>query len=125
MPRENVVNRPPVLRKARGDYRDDLVDVEFNGKLIASVKTAFARAVELADISPDSGKIIPHTLRHTAATWLMQRGVPVWEAAGYLGMSIETLERVYGHHSRDHLKGAADAISRFCGRIRGRQEDPT
>jgi NTE family protein len=29
----------------------------------------------------------PHALRHTAATWLMQRGLPVWEAAGFLGMS--------------------------------------
>jgi hypothetical protein len=41
----------------------------------------------------------------------MQRGVPVWQAAGYLGMSVETLVRVYGHHSPDHLKAAADAIS--------------
>ena len=85
--------------------------VEFNGKPIASVKTAFARAVGLAGLSADRGKIIPHTLRHTAATWLMQRGVPVWEAAGYLGMSVETLVRVYGHHSPDHLKSAADAIT--------------
>jgi integrase len=85
--------------------------VEFNGKPIASVKTAFSRAVQLAGLSHEQGKIIPHTLRHTAATWLMQRGVPVWEAAGYLGMSIETLERVYGHHSPDHLKRAADAIT--------------
>lgn len=83
----------------------------FNGKPIASVKTAFSRAVKLAGLSSDRGKIIPHTLRHTAATWLMQRGVPVWEAAGYLGMSVETLERVYGHHSPDHLKVAADAIT--------------
>ena len=30
-------------------------------------------------------------LRHTAATWLMQRGAPVWEAAGFLGLSAEVL----------------------------------
>jgi integrase len=47
-----------------------------------------------------------HTLRHTAATWLMQAGVPTWEAAGYLGMSPETLERVYGHHS-PHFQSVA------------------
>jgi hypothetical protein len=41
----------------------------------------------------------------------MQRGVPIWQAAGYLGMSTETLDRVYGHHSPEHLKGAADAIT--------------
>jgi integrase len=85
--------------------------VEFNGKPIASVKTAFSRAVQLAGLSAEAGKIVPHTLRHTAATWLMQRGVPIWQAAGYLGMSAEMLDRVYGHHNPDHLKGAADAIT--------------
>ena len=55
--------------------------------------------------------VSPHTLRHTAATWLMQRGVSIWQAAGYLGMSPETLDRVYGHHSPDYLKGAAHAIT--------------
>jgi integrase len=59
----------------------------------------------------DAGKIVPHTLRHTAATWLMQRGVSIWQAAGYLGMSPEILDRVYGHHSPDHLRGAATAIT--------------
>jgi integrase len=86
--------------------------VEFNGKAVSSVKTAFARAVRLAGLSAEGGKIVPHTLRHTAASWLLQRGVPIWQAAGYLGMSAETLERVYGHHSPDHLKGAAEAITR-------------
>jgi integrase len=86
--------------------------VEFNGKPILSVKTAFSRAVKLAGLSSESGKIVPHTLRHTAATWLMQRGVSIWQAAGYLGMSAEILDRVYGHHSPDHLKSAADAITR-------------
>jgi integrase len=57
------------------------------------------------------GRVTPHTLRHTAATWLMQRGVPIWQAAGFLGMSAEMLERTYGHHHPDYLKGAADAIT--------------
>ena len=54
------------------------------GRPVASVKRGFKSAVGLAKLS---GKVTPHTLRHTAATWLMQRGVPVWEAAGFLGMS--------------------------------------
>jgi hypothetical protein len=40
----------------------------------------------------------------------MQRGVPVWEAAGFLGMSPEVLRSTYGHHHPDFLQGAAAAV---------------
>lgn len=49
-----------------------------------------------------------HTLRHTRATWLMQAGVPIWEAAGHLGMTTKTLESVYGKHSPDFQERAAN-----------------
>jgi len=81
--------------------------VEFNGKPVASVKKGFKTAVGLARLP---GRVTPHTLRHTAATWLMQRGVPIWEAAGFLGMSPEVLQDTYGHHHPDFLQGAATAI---------------
>jgi integrase len=83
--------------------------VEWNGKPIASVKTALKTAVRLAGLP---GKITPHTFRHTAATWLMLNGVNVWKAAGFLGMSVETLDRVYGHHHPDFMSDAAEAIGR-------------
>ena len=50
--------------------------------------------------------------RHTAATWLMQNGAPLWEAAGYLGMSEKTLRETYGHHHPDFMRGAVEAIGR-------------
>jgi NACHT domain/Phage integrase family len=81
--------------------------VEFNGEAVASVKTGFRRAASLAGLS---GKVTPHTLRHTAATWLMQSGTDRWQAAGYLGMSVEMLEKVYGHHHPDYLQAAVAAI---------------
>jgi integrase len=62
--------------------------VEFNGRPVKSVKTAFKKAISISGLE---GKISPHTLRHTAATWLMQVGVSTWEAAGFLGMSEKTL----------------------------------
>jgi hypothetical protein len=30
-----------------------------------------------------------HTLRHTKATWLMQAAVPIWQAAGFLSMTVQ------------------------------------
>jgi integrase len=66
------------------------------------------------DSARDAGftDVVPHTLRHTAATWLMQAGTDLWEASGYLGMSPEILWRVYGHHHPDRLSGATSAFDR-------------
>jgi integrase len=93
--------------KARSIVKEHFV--EWNGSPIASVKTALKTAVRLAKLP---GKITPHTFRHTAATWLMQNGVSMWRAAGFLGMSVETLDRVYGHHHPDFLSDAAAAMGR-------------
>jgi integrase len=82
--------------------------VEFNGQPVASVKTAFKRAVKLAKLDKSAS---PHTLRHTAATWLMQNGTDPWQAAGYLGMSVETLLKVYGHHHPDYLSDAVEKMT--------------
>jgi integrase len=80
--------------------------VNKGGNRIADIKRGFASACRRAGLE----MVTPHTLRHTAATWLMQRGVKVWEASGFLGMSPETLQRVYGHHHPDYLKSAAEAF---------------
>jgi integrase len=82
--------------------------VEFNGRPVSSVKTAFKTAVGLAGINK---RVSPHTLRHTAATWLMQRGADPWQAAGYLGMSLEVLLNTYGHHHPDYLSDAVNKIT--------------
>jgi integrase len=73
------------------------------------VKTGFAHAKKLARLGAD---VTPHTLRHTAATWLLQNGVSIWETGGYLGMSPEMVERTYGHHSSDFLSGARRAMDK-------------
>jgi integrase len=44
------------------------------------------------------GRITSHTLRHTAITWLVRDGVPLWQVAGWVGTSVEMIEKVYGHH---------------------------
>jgi integrase len=101
---------PRLLAHIRRSVSQGIVQnfiVEWIGAPVKSVKTAFKRAVELAGIE---GKVSPHVLRHTAACWLLQAGVDTWEAAGFLGMSVEMLDRVYGHHHPDHLKSAARLI---------------
>lgn len=92
----------PFLRRWRAaDMANgwDLVCHDHGRPNPASIRTGFAAAVRRAGLGPD---VTPHTLRHTCATWLMHDGVPVAEAAGFVGLSIEMFDRVYGHHSTDH-----------------------
>jgi integrase len=91
---------------ARGLIKEHFV--EFYGKPVKSVKTAFKSAVKLASLDAPAS---PHTLRHTAATWMMQNGVNLWTAAGFLGMSVEILQRVYGHHHPGYMRDATQGIS--------------
>lgn len=67
--------------------------------------------------SVGGGEDGPHICRHTAATWLMQAKVDPYEAASYLGMSVETLLGVYGHHHPDFQESAATATAKRKGRI--------
>jgi integrase len=83
--------------------------IHYQGKPVRKLRRSWGSARAAADLGDD---VTPHTLRHTAATRLMQQGVDPWEAAGYLGMTVEMLETVYGHHHPDHLKGAKNAIAR-------------
>src|SRR6516225_411590 len=67
----------------------------------------FEAAVRAAGIGTD---VTPHILRHTCATWLMQAGVDLWDAAGFLGMTVQQLEHGYGHHHPDYQQEAVAAL---------------
>ena len=41
----------------------------------------------------------------------MQAGTPMWQAAGFLGMTEEVLRDVYGHQHPDYMADACNAIS--------------
>jgi len=76
--------------------------------LSTPIRTGWEGCLEDAGLGPE---VIPHTLRHTAATWQMQAGTDFWEAGGMLGMTVETLQNVYGHHHPDFQDNAAKAFS--------------
>lgn len=88
--------------------------VEWNGRPVGSTKRSFANLCWELGFGDD---VIRHCLRHTAVTWGMQAGVPIWELAGYVGMTVEMIERTYGHHSPKHMENARAALG---GRRKGR-----
>ncbi len=60
---------------------------------------------------PKSTGISPHTFRHTAATQMARRGVPLYDIAGVLGNSLAMVEKVYAKHCPGRLRAAVNSIS--------------
>jgi integrase len=79
--------------------------IHYNGEAVQKLRRSWAGATRRAGLDRT---VTPHTLRHTRATWLMQAGIDPWEAAGHLGMTVETLTRTYGHHHPDWQEKAAN-----------------
>jgi len=81
---------------------------------VKTVRKAFVRAAADAGLAG----VTPHVLRHTAASWAMQGAADIYAAADFLGMTVETLERVYGHlHPNQH----ADVGRALTGKPKGGQ----
>lgn len=76
----------------------------FEGRAPLDPHTSWRKVVKAAGLSG----VTRHTLRHTRATWMAQAGVPLFEAAGFLGMTVRTLERTYAHHDPEHQERAAN-----------------
>lgn len=83
--------------------------IHYRGKPVDKQRKSWDSARKGAGL-PQS--ITPHILRHTAATWLMQAGADIWDAANYLGMSVKMLEDVYSHHHPDYQKDVASRVGK-------------
>lgn len=89
---------------ARGATTDHVI--EWAGRPVRSIKKAFARASARSGVH-----CTPHMLRHSAATWMAEAGVPMAEIAQYLGHeSSRITERVYARYSPHYLRRAAAAL---------------
>jgi integrase len=75
------------------------------------VERAGLAAPRAAGVKPKATGISPHTFRHTAATHMARRGVPLYDIAGILGNSLHMVEKVYAKHCPDRLRAAVNSIS--------------
>lgn len=115
--RETTKRQPPIpmsprlmahmRRWARLDGHAGPV-IRFNGKSVLQIDKAFKRAVDLCGL----GDVIPYTLRHTAASWLVQKGVSTFKVAELLGTSEAMIRKHYGHLSPDHLRAEVAMLGR-------------
>jgi integrase len=77
-----------------------------NGERLGDIKKAFKAACRRAGFED----VTPHTLRHTAGTWMAQQGVDLWQIGGYLGQDHERTTELYAHHHPDFLNDAKRAM---------------
>jgi integrase len=113
--RETKKRRPPVplphrllAHLRRWKRLGQRFAVEWNGEPVHDCDKAFrnvARAAGLPDVTP-------HVMRHTCGTWLAQSGAPLWQSAGFLGMTVQQFEDTYGHHHPDYMRQAREALDR-------------
>ncbi len=83
--------------------------VRFRGESVLSVKTALGRAVRLAGLDTS---VTAYTLRHTTASWMIQRGRSASKVAEVLGTSAEMIQKHYGHLDPDHLRDEVAILGR-------------
>lgn len=91
----------PILQRMYDERTSDFL-LDHGG----DIRTTFERTVAAAGLK----RVSPHTLRHTAATWMVQAGVSFERVARFLGTTVAMIERVYGHHAPDFLQDAADGL---------------
>jgi integrase len=88
--------------------------ISYAGRRVLSVKKAFKLAREAAGLGSD---VIPYTIRHTMATELRKRGVPMEEIAGFLGHKIGGVTEVYAKFDPNYLGLAARAIDAYFAEL--------
>jgi integrase len=80
--------------------------IEFNGKPLLRIKGALERAAKRANVQAS-----PYILRHTAAVWMAEDGVPLEEISQYLGhTSLELTRKHYARFSPSYLRRAAASL---------------
>jgi integrase len=100
--------RAALIEADKGALTDYVI--EWDEEPVKSVRKAFAAAVKRSRLD---GRITPHTLRHTALTWLEEEGIAlemISKLAAHSGTEIT--RKTYLHASPEVLRPAAEAIER-------------
>ncbi len=81
--------------------------IEYATGPVKSVRKGFASAVERAKI----GHVRIHDMRHTAAVWMLQKGIRLEKVSQYLGHSNTNITfKTYARYLPEHMQDAADVL---------------
>ena len=71
------------------------------------IQNNFRKFIKLAELNP---KLNFHSLRHTFASWLVQRGVSIYEVSKLLGHSDIKITQIYSHLRIDDLRKSVNML---------------
>ena len=94
------------LQEAKAAALSDYV-IEWNADRVRSVTNGVSAAADRAELP----WCTPHVIRHTAARFMAEAGVPMEQIAQYLGhTNVSTTYRIYARYSPTFLQQAAKAV---------------
>ena len=113
--------REMLTRRAGADQSPtSLVFPAKNGKMRLKVSKLFDKVVtELGfnkGIEDARQKVVFHSLRHTFASWLVQRGTPLYTVAELMGHTTLEMTKRYSHLAPDTMRAAAMGLSGILDR---------
>lgn len=114
------------ILKSRGaqSKKSALIFPSVNGGQRQAVSDTFEKVVKelgLNDgINDTRLKVVFHTLRHTFASWLVQRGTPLYTVAELMGHTSLEMTKRYAHLAPDTMRQAAMGLSGILGNASAR-----
>jgi integrase len=82
--------------------------IEWEGQRVAKIRKGFESACRRAGLTD----VTPHTIRHTATTWMVEDGIPIEEVSRLIGhRDPATTRRIYSHPGAETLRPAAEVVS--------------
>jgi integrase len=72
------------------------------------VSKKFKKYIIKANLNP---KLKFHSLRHSFASWLVQKGISIYQVSQLLGHSDLKVTQIYSHLTPDNLKSAVDILN--------------
>jgi integrase len=94
----------------------ELVFLSETGGKIGQISQTFIKTVNALGFNTGKAdrrdKVVFHTLRHTFASWLVQRGVDLYAVQRLMGHESQAMTQRYAHLAPDHLQAAVKILEK-------------
>lgn len=99
--------------------KNDFVFPAANGRRRQWVSDTFPRVIQELGfndgLTDPRQRVVFHTLRHTFASWLVQKGTPLYTVAELMGHNTLVMARRYAHLAPDTLQKSALLLEGMLG----------